>query len=182
MLVRQPTLQVDNREGKMAELEREYLKGQATAWPEDETQNPMTVYFVPPKKKKYNERWLLLWQGETGIGVSMTEQAEMEKPLTQTEYRVRDWLMGTIGIGNYVYVNQAEMCRRLRIDKKNASTAIKRLIDLGILIRGPKSGRSNTYMVSPAFCFSGALGNGIKERNATIEEGKKAKIYKFSDN
>ena len=62
----------------------------------------------------------------------MTEQAEMEKPLTQTEYRVRDWLMGTIGIGNYVYVNQAEMCRRLRIDKKNASMAIKRLIELGI--------------------------------------------------
>ena len=78
----------------------------------------------------------------------MTEQAEMEKPLTQTEYRVRDWLMGTIGIGNYVYVNQAEMCRRLRIDKKNASMAIKRLIELGILLRGPKSGRNNTYMVS----------------------------------
>ena len=68
----------------------------------------------------------------------MLEQAQMEKPLTQTEYRVRDYLMGTIGLGNYVYVNQAEMARRLRIDRKNASMAIKRLIELEILIQSPK--------------------------------------------
>lgn len=161
--------------------EQIYLKGKASVWPEDETQAPQTVYFVPPKKKKYPERWLLLWQDGSDIGVSMTEQAEMEKPLTQTEYRVRDWLMGTIGIGNYVYVNQAHMARRLRIQRAEASRAIKRLIELGILLRGPKSGRSNTYMVSPAFCFAGALGEGIKQRKTIIEDIKKARVYQFSE-
>lgn len=159
-------------------MEQEYFKGRATVWPESEEQSPQTVYFQPPQKKNYPARWLLLWQDGSDIGVSMTEQAEMEKPLTQTEYRVRDWLMGTIGIGNYVYVNQADMARRLRIQRADASRAVKRLIELQILLQGPKSGRSNTYMVNPAFCFSGGLGNGIKQRTETIKQGK-AKVIPF---
>ena len=128
--------------------------------------------FSTSQNKKHDARWLLLWQDGSDIGVSMTEQAEMERPLTQTEYRVRDWLMGTIGIGNYVHVNQAEMARRLRIQRADASRAIKRLIELGILIQGPKSGRSNTYMVSPAFCFAGGLGEryqGTKRGHQTAQ-------------
>lgn len=160
-------------------MEKMYIKGRASVWPEEDGQTPQTVYFQPPKNKKHDARWLVLWQDGSDIGVSMTEQAEMDV-LTQTEYRVRDWLMGTIGIGNYVYVNQAEMARRLRIERATASRAIKRLIELGILIQGPKSGRSNTYMVSPAFCFSGGLGNGIKARKEAIKQHK-AKVIKFND-
>ena len=154
----------------------DYLKGKATVWPEDNEQPPQTVYFQPPKNRKYDARWLLLWQNGSDIGVSMYEQALMENPLTQTEYRVRDYLMATIGIGNYVFVNQAEMARKLRIDRKNASMAIKRLIELEILLQGPKSGRSNTYMVNPAFCFSGGLGNGIQKRRDAIKQGKAKRI------
>lgn len=159
-------------------MPKEYLEGRASVWPEDDEQSPQTVYFQPPKSRKYDARWLVLWQDGSDIGVSMTEQAEMNV-LTQTEYRVRDWLMGTIGIGNYVHVNQAEMSRRLRIERATASRAIKRLIELGILIQGPKSGRSNTYMVSPAFCFNGSLSAGIKERKKAIKNGKPAKILQF---
>ena len=91
---------------------------------------------------------------------------------------VRDYIMGTIGIGNFVYVNQAEVARELRLDRAKVCHAIKRLISLGILICGPKSGRSNTYMVSPAFCFSGGLGHGIKERKSAIG---RAKVTSFQD-
>lgn len=156
-------------------MKANYIKGLASVWPEEEGQAPQTVYFQPPKERKYDTRWLLLWQDGSDIGVSMTEQAKMEKPLSQTEYRVRDWLMGTIGIGNYVYVNQAEIARELRVHHVTVCNAIKRLISLQILIQGPKSGRNNTYMVNPAFCFAGALGTGIKERKAKILEFKESK-------
>lgn len=159
-------------------MAEEYLRGRATVWPEDSEQAPQTVYFQPPKSRKYDSRWLLLWQEPSEIGASIMEQAENDQ-LTQTEYRVRDWLLGTIGIGNFVYVNQSEMARRLKIERATASRAIKRLIELGILIKGPKSGRSCTYMVSPAFCFSGGLGAGIKARREAIKEGK-AKILPFA--
>lgn len=109
----------------------------------------------------------------------MTEQAVMEKPLSQTEYRVRDWLLGTIGIGNMVHVNQAEIARQLRVHRISVVNAIKRLIELQILIPGPKSGRLCTYMVSPAFCFSGGLGDGIKQRKEVIKETKRGKVMTF---
>lgn len=158
----------------------EYISGLATAWPKDDKCAPQDVYFNPPRKLKYNTKWLLLWQESSEVGVSVMEQAKMERPLTQTEYRVRDFILGTIGIGNYVYINQAEVGRELRLHRSHVSKAIKRLVDLNILICGPKSGKSNTYMVNPAFCFSGNLRNGIKERMNVIQESK-AKIIDFKD-
>lgn len=153
----------------------EYPKGLGTIWPEDEAQAPITAYFTPPKKKNYPIRWLIFWQDESEIGVSMVEQAKSAK-MTLTDYRVRDFLMGTIGIGNYVFVNQSEVARELNIHRVTVVESIKRLCTMGILIKGPKSGRSNTYMVSPAFCFAGGLGNGIKARKEAI---KKAKVIPF---
>ena len=149
----------------------EYPKGLGTIWPEDETQTPVTAYFTPPRKKNYPVRWLLLWQDESEIGVSMVEQAK-SCTMTLTDYRVRDFLMGTIGLGNYVFVNQSEVARELRVHRITVVESIKRLCNMQILIRGPKSGRSNTYMVNPAFCFSGGLGNGVKVRKDTIKQSK----------
>jgi len=155
----------------------EYPKGLGTIWPEDEAQAPVTAYFTPPRKKNYPVKWLLLWQDESEIGVSMVEQAKSAK-MTLTDYRVRDFLMGTIGLGNFVFVNQAEVARELNVHRVTVVESIKRLCALQILVKGPKSGRSNTYMVSPAFCFAGGLGNGIKERTETIKQGK-AKVIPF---
>lgn len=156
----------------------QYPKGLATVWPKDEETAPIQAYFNPPKNKRYPIQWLSLWQ-DVDTGVTMTEQAEMEKPLTQTEYRVRDWIMGTIGIGNYVYINQAEMARRLRIQRADASRAIKRLIEEGILLQGPKSGKNNTYMVSPAFCFKGSLVEGQQQAAKAAKAHKKGKVLQF---
>ena len=90
--------------------------------------------------------------------------------LTQTEYRVRDWLLGTIGVGNYVLVNQTEIAEDLRINKVNVCKSIKRLVELGILLKGVKSGRSNSYMINPAFCFCGQIQQGIQKRNQAIKQ------------
>lgn len=152
----------------------EYPQGLGTIWPEDQSQAPVTAYFTPPKKKNYPVKWLLLWQDESGIGVSMVEQAK-STAMTLTDYRVRDFLMGTIGLGNFVFVNQTEVARELSVHRVTVVESIKRLCDMGILVKGPKSGRSNTYMVNPAFCFNGGIGNGIRERKETI----KGKVLQF---
>lgn len=149
--------------------------------PEDENQEPALAYFnAPPPKKKYNAHWLLLWQDESEIGVGIVEQAKSCR-LTLSDYRVRDFLLGTIGIGNYVFVNQSQVARELNLHKVTVCESIKKLCDLEILIKGPRSGKSNTYMVNPAFCFSGGIGNGIKARRDIIKETK-AKIIDFNPN
>lgn len=160
---------------------KDNLCGEGTLLPANSEQGPTQVLIYPSRKRnKFDERWLILWQGQSEIGVSVVEQAKMERPLTQTEYRVRDYLLGTIGIGNYVYVNQAEVGRELRLARSNVSTAIKRLIELQIIIQGPKAGKSNTYMLNPAYCYFGRIENGIKARRKAIQYGK-AKIINFKD-
>ena len=150
-------------------------KGLATLWPDGAGQQPATVWVSAPKKpRKYKAKWLLLWQESSSVGLSMVELAE-SNALSQTEWRVLAWIMAQIGIGNHVTVNQREVCRRLHIDKKNASDAVNRLVELGILCKGPKAGRSYTFTVSMAFCSAGELGASIKERKAIIKgKGKKA--------
>lgn len=150
-------------------------KGPAILSPENSKQKRIPVYVADGRpKRKYNAKWLCLWLDDTGAGI--VEQSEMEKPLTQTEYRVRDWILGTIGIGNMAFINQAEMSRRLRVARPHISKAIKRLVELQILIPGPKSGRSNSYKINENFCFYGNIGDGIKARR------KEAKILNFNQN
>ena len=155
--------------------ESDYIHGLAEVCPIVDDKPVQTVYFEPPRKKNYPARWLLLWQDESEIGVSMSEQAKAAA-LTLTDYRVRDYLMGTIGIGNYVFVNQAEVARELSVRRATVCDSIRHLVELQVLLKGPRSGRSNTYMVNPAFCFSGGLGNGIKKRKEAIAKGKARRI------
>ena len=109
--------------------EKKDLCGRAMLLPDESEQGPTPVLIYPSReRKRYDQKWLILWQEQSEIGVSVMEQAKMEHPLTQTEYRVRDYLLGTIGLGNYVYVNQAEVGRELRLARSNVSAAIKRLI------------------------------------------------------
>ena len=100
--------------------------------------------------------------------------------MTLSDYRVRDYLLATIGIGNMVMINQREIGRELGLDKSTIFRSIKRLENFGILTRGPKNGKACTFMISPAFCFSGSLKDGIKARNDTIESYK-AKIIEFNN-
>lgn len=155
-----------------------YPKGLAKVFPEDKNQEPIQAYFTPPKDKKYNVNWIVIWQNPSEIGVGLMEQAESNK-MTLSDYRVRDFLLGTIGIGNYVFVNQREVSRRLNLNKKTVNESIKHLIGMGILLPGPKSGRSNTYMLNPAFCFNGSLNNGISARKQIIKQ-ERAKIINFN--
>lgn len=156
------------------------VSGLATVWPDDIQQEPITAYFIPPYKKKYSVEWLTFWKTSSDIGVGLMEQAVSEN-LTLSDYRVRDYLIGSIGIGNYVFVNQREVARNLNLNKSTVNESIKKLLTLKIIIAGPKSGRSNTYMVNPAFCFFGALNDGVKARNQAIKN-EKSNIIQFKRN
>lgn len=154
------------------------LKGFATLFPEDERQPVQTVYLQPPKKKKYPVNWLTLWQIDSGIGVSMKEQA-IRDDMTRTDYRVRDYLVATMDMGNQVIVNQAEMAREMNIRPASVCASLKRLCDMMILLKGKtKNGRNNVYTVNTAFLFRGNVGKGLQARAETINE-LKANVIPF---
>jgi hypothetical protein len=158
------------------EARKDAISGKGIFWPEDEDQAPVSV-LVTPRNRQYQVQWLTLFQ-DIETGVSIVEQAKFEKPLTQTEYRVRDMLLGTIHIGNWAIVNQAEIARQIRVHRSDVSKAIIRLIELGIVIQGEKIGRNCQYMIAPGFAFKGSLGDGQKAVQKAQKEHK-AKVIPF---
>ena len=159
------------------EARKDQISGRGTFWPDKEGEPPTSILVVP-RNRQYQIQWLTLWQ-DVETGVTLMEQARMERPLTQTEYRVRDMLLGSIGLGNWAIVNQAEIARQLRVHRPDVSSAIKRLIELGIVIQGEKMGRNCQYMISPAFCFKGSLPEGQKLARQAEKEHKAAKVIPF---
>ena len=159
----------------MPKLELEEISGQGTFWPEKDGKPPVSV-FITPKNRNYNVEWIPLWQG-VETGVSLMEQA-IDCKMTLTDYRVRDVLLGSIHIGNWAIVNQAEIARRLRIDRADVSKAIKHLIEFGIVIKGDRMGRNHQYMIAPGFAFKGALPEGQQLVKKAAKEHK-AKVLQF---
>ena len=154
----------------------EICRGRGTFLSDDDDKSPVSV-FVTPKNRTYQVDWIPIWQG-VKTGVTLMEQAQNEKPLTQTEYRVRDMLLGSIGLGNWAIVNQAEIARRIRVNRADVSKAIKRLRELGSVLQGGQLGRNNQYRISPAFCFKGSIGEGQKLVKEAIKQHK-TKVIPF---
>jgi len=153
--------------------------GRAELWQGDK---PLVTVMVLDGKKKqlHTINWFYAYQG-VETGVTFVEQAKLDKPLTQTEYRVRDMLLGSMGLGNWGIVNQAELARQIRVHRPDVSKAIKRLIELGIVERGEKLGKSCQYRISPGFSFKGTIAEGqAKAREAASYYKTHGKVIPFS--
>lgn len=55
-----------------------------------------------------------------------------------------------------------DIADELKMQKTNVSRAIKNLIYFGIILKGPKSGRSKTYRLNPQFGWKGTISNHKK--------------------
>ncbi|MDR1242343.1 MAG: hypothetical protein LBM00_06140 [Deltaproteobacteria bacterium] len=144
----------------------------------DGTSNIVPVYLNKPKNVCLQAKWLSLWQEDAeGTGMSLIEQAA-DRRFSETDFRVRDYLLCKVGIGNYVHISQTEASKYLNIAQSNISTSIKKLIELGVILQGPSKGKFKTYQINPALAFAGKLVRGISERKNAIKQGK-ARIIQF---
>lgn len=73
--------------------------------------------------------------------------------------RVLFMVLAKIDFENYILLNQAEIAKDLRMDKAHVSRSVKKLEELGVLLRGPKAGRSTTYRLNPHFGWKGKAQN-----------------------
>jgi hypothetical protein len=136
------------------------------------------VYLNKPKNKSYPVKWLPVWQDDAeGTGMSLIEQAA-DKRFTATDFRVRDYLLCKVGIGNFVHISQTEAAEYLGIAQPHISTSIRKLIDMGIVLEGPSKGRFKTYQINPSLAFQGNLGEGVQKRKEAIKQSK-AKVIPF---
>lgn len=95
--------------------------------------------------------------------------------LNHDQMRVLMALLADLDYENYIQVAQIDIAEALKMQKTHVSRAIKNLIKFGIIIEGPKIGRSKTYRLNPQFGWKGTVSNHrkvLKNGLSVIQGGK----------
>ena len=87
--------------------------------------------------------------------------------ITGQDYRVLMCYLGSLDFENYLQINQTWIADKLEIAKEQVSRSTKKLVEKGILIKGSKVGRFQTYRLNP---FYGWKGKADKEYWEQYEE------------
>ena len=114
-------------------------------------------------KIKWNEGFVMTFQEAI---VRVAEDKDMTHQMT------RVWLimLGKISFENWVTVPQIEIAASLGMKKSDVSRAIRRLIDKGLILRGPKIGRTSAYKLNSHYAWKGKLKGLKEERVAQVKD------------
>lgn len=130
--------------------------------------------FFPKRKNGFREGWF-----------AMAQEALMtlaRSNLSGQTMRVLFAVLSKVDFENFILISQSEIAKDLSIDKGDVSKSITKLIDIKVLIKGPKVGRSATYRLNPEFGWKGSASNHkealmeqMKGRGLSVLEGGKGK-------
>lgn len=102
--------------------------------------------------------------------------------LTGTDFKVLMKLLGQLDFDNLIQIEQAEIARQLGMHRPDVNKSIKRLVELGSLLEGPRIGRSRTYRLNPDYGWKGSAKSHIKavsdraeKAGLKVHEGGKGK-------
>lgn len=92
------------------------------------------------------------------------------KDLSKESWLIFWMLCGHVSLqGNKVVVNQAEVGRLMGLPRQSVQRAIKQLLEVGLILEGPKEKRSRTYSLNPEVVFRGSA----KDHEREIEKYRK---------
>ena len=100
-----------------------------------------------------------------------------DKEMTKDALRIFIEVCSKLNFHNWIQVSQIEIAQELEIHKVNVSKAIKLLVCKGILLQGPKVGRSFAYRLNPDYGWKGKVKN-LNEYRKEIEEREKENLRK----
>ncbi|MGR7652733.1 hypothetical protein ACU6Z3_27775 [Klebsiella aerogenes] len=95
--------------------------------------------------------------------------------LNHEQMRVLMALLAELDYENYIQVAQTDISVALQMQKTNVSRAIKNLLEFGIILEGPRIGRSKTYRLNPQFGWKGTVSNhkkALKNGLSVIQGGR----------
>lgn len=110
----------------------------------------------------YGHRWFQMSQDPL-------LQIAMDRELAGRPMRVLFYLLVRLDFENYIRVPQAEIVEALKLHHSDVSRSISLLERKGILIRGPKVGRSLAFRLNPACGWKGKTKNGRDAQQETIK-------------
>lgn len=122
--------------------------------------------YFPPKKQNGFRRWFAMGQEEKLDVLMDCKHVD--------DFRVLFALAKEVGYENQILVSQVEIARRLKMQPSNVSSAIKRLVEAGIVLRGLKKGIKCLYQLSPELGWKGSAKNHIIAKREYQEGQRKA--------
>lgn len=117
------------------------------------------AWIQPKRKNGFGEGWFAMSQSAL--------RALREGGLQGRDYEVLFALLEVLDFENLIQVNQGAIAESLNMKPPHLSRSIKRLMEIGALIEGPKIGRSKTYRLNPNLGWKGSAKNhqsALKER------------------
>ena len=96
--------------------------------------------------------WFMVW--ENGL-----ERLAKDSEITGESFRILIYMLSKLDYENYIKVTQKDIVKALNIRKQNVSRAVKLLVSKGIIIQGPRSGKSFTYRLNEFYGWKGKIRN-----------------------
>ena len=127
------------------------------------------VVYCGVKQNPYSTGWIMNSQ-------EALELLASDKDLTKESLRVLMFLMARLDFENWIQVTQKEISEKLGIKKPNISKAVSLLEEKGIILKGPKVGRSYAFRLNPYFGWKGKVKNLNDYRNKEYDHWTKEQI------
>lgn len=109
------------------------------------------AYVAPKRKNGFGSKWLAMAQD------AIQKLAKHRRELGEEGYAVLFSMISRVDYENvYQAISHADLAAELDMQRPNVSRAVKRLVDLGVFLMGPKVGRTNTYRLNPEFGWKGS--------------------------
>lgn len=132
------------------------------------------VVYCAVKRNPYANGWIMNSQ-------EALETIAKDKDFTGETFRVLMYLLSRLDFENWIHTPLQEIADELGMKRPNISKAVNLLESKGILVRGPKIGRSYAFRLNPYYGWKGKVKNldeyRQKENNAESKTMlKKAKL------
>ena len=135
-----------NKQGKLEGYEDTYT-GEKYGFP----------VIVGRKINPYSQGWVM--NSQEGMRI-----LAKDKDIKAETHRVLWFIGGILDFENWVHISITEIAQELDMQRSSVSRAIKLLEKKEIILRGPKVGRSHTFMLNPYFGWKGKVKNLEKYR------------------
>ncbi|GFE72318.1 replication/maintenance protein RepL [Chroococcus sp. FPU101] len=110
------------------------------------------VVYCGVKQNPYSTGWVMNSQ-------EALEQLATDDDLKGEAYKVLLLLLARLDFENWIQITQKEIAEKLKMKLPNVSRAISILEEKGIILRGPKIGRSYAFRLNPHYGWKGKVKN-----------------------
>ena len=147
--------------------ERGNFRGYVDKYTGEEYGLPVIVW---RKRSPYSTGWIMNSQEGSRL-------LAKDKEIKGETHRVLRLIESILDFENWIYISISDIAKELEMNRRSVSRAVKLLEKKEIILKGPKIGKSNTFMLNPYFTWKGKIKNLEKYR----EEREQEKIKNLRD-